>query len=152
MVHALLVQLPVPRLNYGVHTGNIPLGAACLKQAARRVPGAQVDILPESIAAYVGDAALLEILLERKPDVIGFTVYCWNLERSLYFAQKLKQLTASRIVFGGPEITPDNPAVMFMVKAKPSSLNFLRIRQPGKPAARRSRPERFLRQARALIC
>ncbi len=112
MVHALLVQLPVPRLNYGVHTGNIPLGAACLKQAARRVPGAQVDILPESIAAYVGDAALLEILLERKPDVIGFTVYCWNLERSLYFAQKLKQLTASRIVFGGPEITPDNPAVI----------------------------------------
>ncbi len=112
MVRALLVQLPVPRLNYGVHTGNIPLGAACLKQAARSVSGTQVDILPESIAAYLGDAALLQLLSEQKPDIVGFTVYCWNLERSLYFAKKLKESIASRIVFGGPEITPDNPAAI----------------------------------------
>jgi radical SAM superfamily enzyme YgiQ (UPF0313 family) len=112
MTHALLVQLPVPRLNYGVQTGNIPLGAACLKQAARHVPGAQVDILPESMAAYLGDAALLERLLANEPDIVGFTVYCWNLERSLYVVQKLKEQYAPRIVFGGPEITPDNRAMI----------------------------------------
>ncbi|MDX1707126.1 MAG: B12-binding domain-containing radical SAM protein [Desulfobacterales bacterium] len=112
MIDALLVQLPVPRLNYGVHTGNIPLGAACLKQAARRVRKARVELLPESTVAYLGDAALLDMLFERKPDIVGFTVYCWNLERSLYFAKKLKELTALRIVFGGPEITPDNPAII----------------------------------------
>ena len=112
MTHALLIQLPVPRLNYGVHTGNIPLGAACLKQAARRAIGAQVDILPESLAAYLGDAALLELILDRKPDIVGFTVYCWNLDRSLYFANRLKALYAPRIVFGGPEITPDNRAAL----------------------------------------
>ena len=112
MTRALLLQLPVPRLNYGVHTGNIPLGAACLKQASRHVPGAQVDILPESIAAYLADAALLEILLEHEADIVGFTVYCWNLERSLYFAQKLKERYAPRIIFGGPEITPDNQAMI----------------------------------------
>ena len=112
MTRALLLQLPVPRLNYGVHTGNIPLGAACLKQAARHVSGVQVDILPESIAAYLGDAALLDIILKQKPDIIGFTVYCWNLERSLYFARKLKEQYAPRIVFGGPEITPDNQAII----------------------------------------
>lgn len=112
MVRAFLLQLPVPRLNYGVHTGNIPLGAACLKQAARHVPGTQVDILPESIAAYLGDTALLDIIIARRPDIVGFTVYCWNLERSLYFAKKLKEHFAPRIVFGGPEITPDNPAVI----------------------------------------
>jgi hypothetical protein len=112
MTRALLLQLPVPRLNYGVHTGNIPLGAACLKQAARHVPGAQVDILPESIAAYLADAALLEILLAYQADIVGFTVYCWNLERSLYFARKLKEQYAPRIVFGGPEITPDNQAII----------------------------------------
>ena len=67
MIRVLLLQLPVPRLNYGVHTGNIPLGAACLKQAARHVSGVQVDILPESIAAYLGDAALLDIILKQKP-------------------------------------------------------------------------------------
>jgi hypothetical protein len=112
MIRVLLIQLPVPRSNYGVHTGNIPLGAACLKQAARHVCGVQVDILPESIAAYLGDAALLDIILHRKPDIVGFTVYCWNLKRSLYFAQKLKERYAPRIVFGGPEITPDNRAIV----------------------------------------
>ena len=72
MTHVLLLQLPVPRLNYGVQTGNIPLGAACLKQAARIAPEVQVDVLPESVASYLGDAALLEILHDRKPDIVGF--------------------------------------------------------------------------------
>ncbi|MGD1967677.1 MAG: radical SAM protein [Desulfobacterales bacterium] len=133
MIRVLLLQLPVPRLNYGVHTGNIPLGAACLKQAARHVSGVQVDILPESIAAYLGDAALLDIILKQKPDIIGFTVYCWNLERSLYFAQKLKERYAPRIVFGGPEITPDNrmavsDAVDFYVYGEGESI-FLKLLQ-----------------------
>jgi radical SAM superfamily enzyme YgiQ (UPF0313 family) len=106
--HVLLLQLPVPRLNYGVQTGNIPLGAACLKQTAAILPEVQVEILPESFVSYLGDAALMEILLDRKPDIVGFTVYCWNLGRSLYFAEKLKAHYAPRIIFGGSEITPDN--------------------------------------------
>ena len=108
MVRVLLIQLPVPRLNYGVQTGNIPLGAACLKQAAAILPEVHVDILAESVASYLGDAAIMEILLDRKPDIVGFTIYCWNLERSLYFAEKLKAHYAPRIIFGGSEITPDN--------------------------------------------
>jgi hypothetical protein len=108
MVRVLLLQLPVPRLNYGVQTGNIPLGAACLKQAAGILPEVYVDILPESVASYLGDAAIMEILFDRKPDIVGFTIYCWNLERSLYFAEKLKAHYAPRIIFGGSEITPDN--------------------------------------------
>jgi radical SAM superfamily enzyme YgiQ (UPF0313 family) len=111
MINVCLIQLPVPRLNYGVQTGNIPLGAACLKQAARIVPEVQVDVLPESVTSYLGDAALLEILLDRKPDIVGFTVYCWNLARSIYFAKKLKENYSPRIVFGGPEITPDNSSL-----------------------------------------
>ena len=111
MTHVLLLQLPVPRLNYGVQTGNIPLGAACLKQAARIAPEVQVDVLPESVASYLGDAALLEILHDRKPDIVGFTVYCWNLTRSIYFAKKLKENYSPCIIFGGPEITPDNASL-----------------------------------------
>ena len=112
MKHVLLLQLPVPRLSYGVQTGNIPLAAACLKQAAGNIPAVQVDVLPESVASYLGDAALIEILLDRKPDIVGFTVYCWNLERSIYFAEILKKSYAPRIIFGGPEITPDNSSVV----------------------------------------
>ena len=112
MLRVLLLQLPVPRMNYGVQTGNIPLGAACLKQAAGILPGVQIDILPESVAAYLGDAAIMKILLDRKPDIVGFTVYCWNLARSLYVAEKLKTRDGPRVIFGGPEVTPDNPAVL----------------------------------------
>jgi hypothetical protein len=111
MVNVCLVQLPVPHLEYGVQTGNIPLAAACLKQAAARIPQVQIDILPQSIASYLGDAALLDIVLDRRPDIVGFTVYCWNLERSLYFAEKIKRNYTPQIVFGGPEITPDNPLI-----------------------------------------
>jgi len=108
MVRVLLLQLPVPRLNYGVQTGNIPLGAACLKQAAGSLHNVQVDILPESMASYLSDAALIEVIVGCKPDIVGFTIYCWNLERSLYFAEKLKTRYGPRIIFGGSEITPDN--------------------------------------------
>ncbi len=108
MTHVLLLQLPVPRLNYGVQTGNIPLGAACLKLAVGTLSRTQVDILPESHCSYLGDAALIDILVASKPDVVGFTVYCWNLQRSLFFAKKLKESFSPRIIFGGPEITPDN--------------------------------------------
>lgn len=110
MTRILLLQLPVPRLNYGGQTGNIPWGAAYLKQTAGLTPEVQVDILPESVVSYLGDAALIDLLLGITPDIVGFTVYCWNLERSLYFARKLKQNDSPRIIFGGPEITPDNLA------------------------------------------
>ncbi len=111
MVRTLLLQLPIPHLNYGKRTGNIPLAAACLKQAAADIPGASVDILPESIVSYLGDAALLREVLSRQPDVIGFSVYSWNLRRSLHLAAEIKKAAGCRIILGGPEITPDNGLV-----------------------------------------
>jgi hypothetical protein len=111
MVRVLLLQLPIPRHTFGLKTGNIPLGAACLKLATRDVPGVRVEVLPESVASYLGDAALLEHVARQRPDVVGFTVFSWNLERSLHLADRLKDRCGARIVFGGPEITPDNPRV-----------------------------------------
>jgi MoaA/NifB/PqqE/SkfB family radical SAM enzyme len=109
MNHVLLLQLPIPRQNFGRKTGNIPLGAACLKQSAQSLPGVRVDILPERLASYLGDAALLNLLGDLKPDIFGFTLFSWNLERSLYLSEKLKAAWGPRIVCGGPEVTPDNP-------------------------------------------
>ncbi|UCF91135.1 MAG: radical SAM protein, partial [Desulfobacterales bacterium] len=111
MRSVLLVQLPIPRLNYGRQTGNIPLGAACLKQAAAGVSDVQVDILPESVASYLGDGALVRLICDRQPDILGFTVYSWNVERSLYVARQVKRQYQPKIILGGPEITPDNRLV-----------------------------------------
>lgn len=109
MRKVLLVQLPIPRLNFGLKTGNIPLGAACLKQAAAGIPDCRIDIVPEGIASHAADYALIQYIVEQDPDVLGFTIFCWNIERSLYIADRIKQKIQTRIIFGGPEITPDNP-------------------------------------------
>jgi radical SAM superfamily enzyme YgiQ (UPF0313 family) len=111
MLHVLLVQLPIPRLNFGKKTGNIPLGAACLKQAAMGLPGFDIEILPESVASYLGDAALKDLIIAKKPDILGFTLFNWNAERSLALCEEIKKELACRIIVGGPEVTPDNTLI-----------------------------------------
>ncbi|MFZ5569853.1 MAG: B12-binding domain-containing radical SAM protein [Thermodesulfobacteriota bacterium] len=105
----LLLQLPIPQINYGLKTGNIPLAAACLKLAGGFSEADRIAIFPESRSAYLGDAALIREILAERPDTVGFTVFNWNIRRSLYLAEKLKDAGVARIVLGGPEITPDNP-------------------------------------------
>ena len=111
MTSALLIQLPIPHLNFGKQTGNIPLGAAYLKQAAAGLSSVRIDIIPESIVSYLGDAALIRYILNLKPEIVGFTGFSWNIERSLYLAAKIKAHYQPKIIFGGPEITPDNPLI-----------------------------------------
>ena len=108
MTSVLLLQLPIPQMNFARLTGNVPFGAAYLKQAASGMTNIRVDILPESTTSYLADEALFREILDRRPDIVGFTVYCWNLDRSLYLARRLKTTYGPKIMFGGPEITPDN--------------------------------------------
>lgn len=108
-MNVLLVQLPIPRLDFGRRTGNVPLGAACLKQAAAGRTAARVDILPESVVSYLGDAALERVIQDRRPDVVGFSVFSWNVARSLHLSQRLKAAGGVRTLFGGPEVTSDTP-------------------------------------------
>jgi radical SAM superfamily enzyme YgiQ (UPF0313 family) len=106
--HVLLLQLPIPQLNFGRRTGNIPLAAGCLKQAIQGIQNISADILPESTSSYLGDSALTQLLLEKKPDIICFSLFNWNIERSIHLAKKLKAAYELKIIFGGPEVTPDN--------------------------------------------
>lgn len=111
ILRVLLLQLPIPQINFGVRTANVPLAAACLKQSLPPDFPAHVEILPESVVSYVCDSALIRRVLEFSPDVVGFSVFNWNLSRSLYVVRMLKEQTPLTIIFGGPEITPDNSAL-----------------------------------------
>ena len=88
------------------------MGAACLKMAADNAGVGPVSLLPQRMATYLGDAALLDLILAKQPDIVGFGVYTWNLDRSLYMARQLKKAYGPRIVFGGPEVTPDNHRIL----------------------------------------
>lgn len=112
----LLIQLPVPQTNFGLQTANIPFGAACLKQsgdtwARHGHRPLNIDIIPESLASYLADAAMIDLICERQPDVVGFSTFLWNVKRVLHFAAQIKSRTGARIILGGPEITPDNTLI-----------------------------------------
>jgi radical SAM superfamily enzyme YgiQ (UPF0313 family) len=111
-LHVLLVQLPVPNNP----ATNVPLAAGYLKAYA----GAQglleqvaIEILPRALADHGGDALLVEEITARRPDVLGFSLYTWNSERSLDIAARAKaRLPGLRVVVGGPEVQRDNDWVL----------------------------------------
>lgn len=115
MLKVVLVQLPIPPLGPEIIRGNVPLAPAYLKHYARRVAGvgAEIEVLPADVADRAGDAVLLRELSQREADLIGFSCYLWNVERSLWLAERLKERHPElRVVIGGPEVTLDNTWVL----------------------------------------
>jgi radical SAM superfamily enzyme YgiQ (UPF0313 family) len=52
-------------------------------------------------------ARILKKILAQKPDVIGFSCYLWNIEKTLRVCRALKKKDPKPvIVLGGPEVTP----------------------------------------------
>ena len=112
----LLVQLPIPPPGAEPVRGNVPLAAGYLKLFARRrglEEAYRIEILPPALANTLGDQGLVEEILSRRPWMVGFTCYLWNIERTLWIAQRLKQSEPGlRVLLGGPEVTADNPWVL----------------------------------------
>lgn len=47
-------------------------------------------------------------LIQRKPSIIGFSCYIWNIEETIKVVQMIKKIDSSiQIVVGGPEVTYD---------------------------------------------
>ncbi len=121
----VLVQLPIPPVEGVAARGNVPLAAGYLALFARRQGLEEtfdVEILPGRWANQWGEQGVLRAVLERRPWLVGFSGYLWNIERSLWMAEALKQADPQiRVVLGGPEITADNlwvlehPAVDYAV-------------------------------------
>ena len=112
---ALLVQLPIPPPGPQPIQGNVPLAGAYLKLYAQRrgLQGWQIEILPARLTNRLGDRGLVQAILDRRPQLVGFTCYLWNIQRTMWVAQRLKAAQPDiRILLGGPEITADNQWVL----------------------------------------
>jgi radical SAM superfamily enzyme YgiQ (UPF0313 family) len=106
-----LVQLPVPDPNFLLTRANVPLAAACLKGAAAGL-GKDILIMPPEIADRSGDAGILSWLLSGGFDAVGFSLYLWNRERSVWLARKLKEEKPGMLcVSGGPEVQAGDPGL-----------------------------------------
>ncbi len=105
-----LIQLVLQSHDYVYSLENMPLAAGYLASyaSARNVP-ADIIICPADISNLGGDAAILGWVEEIRPDMVGFSCYLWNVQRTLHLCSKIRQsLQDCIIVLGGPEVTRDN--------------------------------------------
>jgi len=109
-MRAILLQLPVQTHDYLYSRENVPLALGYLTACARSVlPQVDVTIASQEIMSYGGDARIVRWLEGEAPDLIGFGVAVWNLERTLHLCRELKQkLPETFLLLGGPEVTGDN--------------------------------------------
>jgi len=111
----LFIQLPIPQLVPQELTGNIPLAGASMALIARHEGIAEESlpaILPQDLMNRLGDAALVRHIVQQAPRTVGFTCTVWNIERSIYLADWLRQeLPGVRIILGGPDIAADSSFV-----------------------------------------
>jgi hypothetical protein len=112
---AAFLQLPVPDTDPRTARANVPLAAGCVAAAAvasGAVRREDVRIAPRRLVDRGGDAAVAEWIASGMFDVVGFTAYQWNLERSLAVARALKERSPGTLtVMGGPEIAPGMPVL-----------------------------------------
>ncbi len=116
----LLVQLPVPNNRLS----NLPLALGYLKASAdaAHIPGLEVEILDREVQDRGGDAFLLDAILSRDPDLVGFSLYTWNSSRALHLAHELKKAAPEILTLaGGPEVNRDGDFVL----AAADALDFL---------------------------
>ncbi|MGL5098390.1 MAG: B12-binding domain-containing radical SAM protein, partial [Planctomycetia bacterium] len=114
--NVLLVQLPIPPPGPTPVRGNVPLAAGYLKLYARRRgldDAYNIEIFPTALANGLSDVGLVDAILARDPWLVGFSCYLWNIDRTLWVAERLKARRPDlRIVLGGPEVTADNQWVL----------------------------------------
>jgi len=105
-IASLILQLPLnPSAPLEV-TGNVPLAGASLAAAASLSPETLID---QDTVDTCGDRSLVELIASRYPELVAFTLYMWNAERSVWLAKMLKKKLPGIItVAGGPEVSCDN--------------------------------------------
>jgi len=106
----LLTQFGIPNLNTLEYKSNVHLAPGYLVGYVRDkhsdtefviTPRIYTDLLPES--------TFIEYAVAQQPDLLVFSLYLWNIEKSLRVVKILKEkLPDVQIIFGGPEVNPDN--------------------------------------------
>lgn len=108
-----LVQLPIPPYTVFLPSGNVPLGAASMAVSMKvhkmEILNIHTEVIDPDVLETIGDSTFVQLLTRDNPEFIGFSLYLWNSERSLYIAQEIKNRCPNiKIIIGGPEVNLDN--------------------------------------------
>ncbi len=109
----LFIQLPEQDPQGIAARGNVPLLAGSVIAWITRneaLPRESCRLLDPDIEDNAGDAAIVAYILGNSPDMLVFTLYDYNLARSLYLAKVLRaRLPATCLAGMGPEAVPGMP-------------------------------------------
>lgn len=112
----IFVQLPAGSFLFDKNWGNVPLAAGYLKAYARErglADAFSMEILGAREANLSTDSALISLLISRAPDILAFSLYCFNTARSLYIISEVKKkLPGLLVVVGGPDVARDNDYII----------------------------------------
>ena len=107
-MRVLFVQLPLQDPNGEGAQANIPLAAGYLASYAEArglLSRGDWGILPRAVADFGSDSAVVEAIAAFGADLVSFSLYSWNLERSLHVAERCGLAAPrARLVAGGPEV------------------------------------------------
>lgn len=143
----IFVQLPSPSPGWDSVPANVPLAAGYLASYAESkglLSRREWSILEPEITNYGSEAAIIQTIVSREPDVVAFSLYSWNLARSQFIAERLASLLPrTRLIAGGPEviegmpITVRSPFHSFIVgEGEEAFIDLLRDMQEHRPISR----------------
>jgi radical SAM superfamily enzyme YgiQ (UPF0313 family) len=103
----IFIQLPLVNHSYDYIQGNMEYASASIGGYILKNinPDIEIHNLPSVLTQFGSDSIIVKYIMNVEPDIVAFTCFLWNVERSLSIAESIKQRDASiQIIFGGSEI------------------------------------------------
>jgi radical SAM superfamily enzyme YgiQ (UPF0313 family) len=109
-IRVLLINLPIPDYYRSIQRGNTQLFGDYLRSL---VDAEKTELLklPREILEGYNNRALAAVILDLKPDIVGFSSYLWNIERNMDLSARLRQAGITTLS-GGPEIAAENDYIL----------------------------------------
>ncbi|MDD5286916.1 MAG: DUF4080 domain-containing protein [Desulfuromonadaceae bacterium] len=100
------------------------LALPCLAVCCKDIPNINITI--RELTVNEPREHILKLIVSEKADLVAFSCYIWNIEKTLRIVSDLKKISPDKlIVLGGPEVSfgifelmHDNPSVDFVVKGE----------------------------------
>lgn len=112
-MRTLYIQLPRQDTSGDGARDNVPLLAARLiafAEARGALEREEQVLLDQHTADFGGDAAIVAAAIEAKPELVVWTLFDWNIDRSTWLAKRMRAIMpATHFVAGGPEVVHGQP-------------------------------------------
>jgi len=112
-MRTLYIQLPRQDTSGDGARDNVPLMAARLMAFGEARGALRRDehmLLDQHTADHGGDAAIVAAALAARPELVVWTLFDWNLDRSIWLTRRMRAIMpATHFVAGGPEVVHGQP-------------------------------------------